>query len=322
MTTRILYSSIYCTYYSRPIQYRITLFLKDGNFIDTLHFIQEIFCNKMGNKSTIVGNIHSDLMSHIISLDNIHGDETLQQLESILECVDSFSGDYSKISSKDMKLLVSVVTLLCNEFGRDSTVISSPAVIKACKIKAAASIYRLLGIPVVSKNALESCVFGLVNFIDRTDAELFSVALKCISIGLTSEFDDAFKFAICLQLEKCGFYEKVLYVFDDVALSSSSSREKTKNELLLMHAALMAADHLVWLLRETVSQSSQSISTNFKSFQTRIVGQILKHQDAIFELTRHTEGPVNLSVTMLVVQVLHGQERKLCSIIQVIFYFF
>lgn len=268
-----------------------------------------------GNKSSgFILSVQSDLISHKISLDNIRGDETLQQVEDILEFVDSFSEDYSKFSSKDLKLLASVTSLLSIEFGRNPTNASSPAVVKACKLKAVVSIFRLLCIPFICKNAMENCVIGLCNCIDPSDAHLSLIALNCICRGLITDNDDAFKCSICLQLERLGFYEKLLGIFDHIV--TNNLRKNNGNESLLLHLVLLSADHLVWLLAETTSPSNSSSSTDFKSFQTRIVGHILKHHGAIFELTIHDESSMRFATTILLVQVLHSQERKVCFILQ------
>lgn len=266
-----------------------------------------------GNKSSaFIQSIQSDLLSHVISLDNVRGDETLQQVENILEFVDSFIESYSKLSSKDVKLLSSVTSLLCNEFGRNPSNTSSPAVVKACKLKAVASVYRLLRIPFIIKN-LENCIIGLCNCIDPSDAHLSLLALNCICLGLVSDNEDAYKYSICLQLERLGFYERLLGIFDRIVINNL--QKKNENELCLLHVVLISTDHLVWLLGETMSSSSAS-SSDFKSFQTRIVGQILKHHGVIFELTIHDESAMRFATTILLVQMLHSQERKFCCILQ------
>jgi hypothetical protein len=267
----------------------------------------------MGNKSSVaLLSIYDDILSHRISLGNIHGDETLQQLENILDCVDSYSGDFSNLNSKDTKLLASVASLLANEFGRDGSA-SSPVVVKACKLKAMASIYRLLCIPIVSRNALEGCTAGLVNCIDISNLELSSLAISCICTGLVSVDDESFKLSICLQLEKIGCYEKLLLIIDKVAYF----KMKLVNGSLLYNL-LIILEHFVWLLGEPSLQPSSALtSSSLKLFQTRVVAKIVKHLNALFELTRHSESPVRFAVTMLLIQILNGQERKLCSLIQV-----
>jgi hypothetical protein len=266
-----------------------------------------------GNKSTtFIQSLQSDLLSHIISLDNVRGDETLQQVENILEFVDSYTEDYSKLSTKDVKLLSSVTSLLCAEFGKNPSNTSSPAVVKACKLKAVISVNKLLCIPFISKN-LENCTIGLCNCIDPLDAHLSLIALNCICRALVSDNDDTYKYSICLQLERLGFYERILGIFDYIV--TNNIKKKNENELCLLHTVLISTDHLVWLLGETLSSSSAS-SSDFKSFQTRIVGQILKHHSVIFELTIHDESAMRFATTILLVQMLHSQERKFCFILQ------
>ena len=272
----------------------------------------------MGNKSssTLV-SIHDNLYSRRNSPDITHGDDTLLQLCDIIECVEYSAADLVKLKSKDVKLLSSIASLLASEFCRQCTTPSSKIEI-ACKLKAVAAIYRLLRIPSVTKNSLESCSMGLVNSLTSQNTGLLSLSFNCICTGLLAVDDDGFKFAVLLRLEKLCYIEKMLVVMDEI---TGKDGDKNKTIDLLLPAALTFAQHLVWLLGNPVSESaSVTVLHNVKSFQRRLTTLILKHQDTLFKLIRHEENPVKFAVTMVFIQILNTQDRKQCSIIQVYSY--
>ena len=279
----------------------------------------------MGNKSSsTLLSIQEDLTSRASTRNNSFNDATLLQLQGIIEIVQAYAVDAAKLTAKDIKTLSSITSLLSTEFGRVSKPPYSPLVI-ACKLKAVAAIFRLLHIPGVSKIAFESCAMGLVNSLDHHHKALLTLALHCICTCTVNIEDDAIKRAVCARLERYLFYERMLRIMDtlakrfqDTVTSGSVSGSGSGSGSGLLPAVLTYCQHLIWLLSMTISPSTTStIASEIKSFQTRLVDKILKHQDSLFILTRYYDNPINFAATMLLIKVFTFQDRKQCSVIQV-----
>ena len=269
----------------------------------------------MGNKSssTLV-SIHDNLYSRRNDKDISHGEETLLQLHDIVDCVEYCATDVVKLNSKDVKLLSSIASLLANEFCRQHTTPTTEIMV-ACKLRAVAAIQRLLRIPSVSRNSLESCSMGLVNCLIPHNTELLSLSLNCICTGLLAIDDDGLKFAVLLRLEKILYYEKMLEIMDKI---TEKDKDEDKATILLLPAVLTFAQHLVWLLGNSFLESvSVAVTVNVRAFQRRLAASILKHQETIFKLFRHKENPVRFAVTVLLLQIFNTQDRKQCAILQV-----
>ena len=160
-------------------------------------------------------SIHDILFSRRNSQEIIHGDEKLIQLDGIVERIEEYTGDFIKLTSRDVKLLSSITSLLAEEFGRVFAA-PFPAIVISCKLKALFAIYLLLRIPAVSKNAFESCLMGLVNSLNPKHTGMLSLALKIICNGMVAIDDDSFRCAAFLRLEKLGFYDKMLRIMHNV----------------------------------------------------------------------------------------------------------
>ena len=277
----------------------------------------------MGNKSSSsLTTVHDYLstrkrnkLADSKSTDASPGDDASRMVDDIAECIDSYSGDYAKLNSKDIKLLASIATLLADELcGLQPD--SSSTIQLSGRLKAIAAVHKLLQIPFVSKNALENCLLGLVNCLSPSHAESLCLSLNCICTGVVSANEDAFKCSICLQLESLSFYEIMLKNLD--IFFKSSTAECSNGSQFMLYAVLIYSQHLVWILGQQLSASvSAALSTTFKSFQKRLASQISKHLDSIFELTRHEDDAIQFAATMLLIQVLSVQERRQCSNIQV-----
>ena len=271
----------------------------------------------MGNKaSSSLTVVFEALSTGKIALNNARGDETLQQLDDILESAQdiSLNSEYSKsLSGKDAKLLSSIATLLAQEFGKTPDNNSSPAVVRACKLKAVAAIHRLVGLQVIAKTAMEACVPGLVNCLDKhsTESALLALTLNCIYSGVLVIDDDTYRSGVCVQLEKSGFYEKILDILTFLV--------ENKEQSGLYYPTVVITEHLIWLLGVNVSsQTAGLVSLNFKTLQARILSLLVKKLDNIFELFRIPEKPIRMSMMMLLVQLFNVHEKKICINIQVI----
>ena len=271
----------------------------------------------MGNKSsTNLVTIHEDLLSRKKNKNSADksDDHAIELLDGIAECVESCSGDVVKLSSKDTKLLASIASLLCDEFGSVIPANCATAEI-SMRRKCVAIIYRLLQIPIVAKSALESCVTGLVNCLDPSHIQLLSLSASCICAGLVAVNDDTLKGSVCVHLNALNFHGKMLDLFDIAAKSRSDVIIEDKR--FLFQAILMYAQHLVWLIGQNVLSSSLAIAVSFKALKKGLVTEILQRQDSLYELTRHTDRPVQFAATMLIIQVMNYLGRRYCSNMQV-----
>jgi hypothetical protein len=279
----------------------------------------------MGNKSSSsLTTVHDYLSARkknksadAKSSDASAGEDASHMVDDIAECIDSYSGDYAKLNSKDIKLLASIAALLAEEFCGSQPYSASTTQLPG-RLKAIAAVHKLLQIPFVTKNALENCLLGLVNCLNTSNAQSLCLALNCICAGVVSANEDAFKCSICLQLESLSFYEIMLKNLD--FFFKHSTEERSEESQYLLYAILIYSQHLVWILGQQLSISaSVALSTTFKSFQKRLAIQISKHLDSIFELTRHDDDAIQFASTMLLIQLLSVQERRQCSNIQVFF---
>ena len=283
----------------------------------------------MGNRQTLssLSIVHDQLQSGRISLHNERGDFIIQELDNLLENATDISADVQAVnkvaSGKEIKILSQIAVLLSTEFaGKLPATVSSPSVVRACKVKAVAAVYRLIGIPAVAKLAVEACIPALINAMNQAEDSLLTLLLTCLCTMIFSVDDEAFKVRVCLQLEKSGFYDLLIRTFVNVATSRNKSTTPltTTAGTSLYYPLLVASEHLVWLLSETsIPQASSGLATSFRALQSRVACLLWKapHANALFELARHEDKTIRFAVTVVTIQSMSLLDAKQCAAIQV-----
>ena len=284
----------------------------------------------MGNRQlSSLSVVHDHLQSGRLSLQNDRGDFLIQELDNLLENATDISADVQAVSkvasSKEIKILSQIAVLLSTEFaGKLPATVSSPSVVRACKVKAVAAVYRLIGIPAVAKLAVEACIPALINAMDRAEDTMLSLLLTCLCTMIFSVNDDTLKVRICLQLEKGGFYDLLVRIFVNVATSKHKSNATVTTTTSVgtssYHSLLVASEHLVWLLSETsIPQASSGLATSFRALQHRIACLVWKasHANVLFELARHEDKPIRFAITLVIIQSMSLLDAKQCAAIQV-----
>ena len=290
-----------------------------------------MFDRKMGNSQTLssLSVVHEHLQSGRISLHNERGDFIIQELDNLLENATDISADVQAVnktaSSKEIKILSQIAVLLSTEFaGKQPATVSSPSVVRACKVKAVAAVYRLIGIPAVAKLAVEACIPALITAMEKAEDTLFSLLLTCLCTMIFSVDDETFKVKVCLQLEKSGFYDLLVRIFVNVATfknkSTTTSTSTTTTVTSLYYPLLVASEHLVWLLSDTsIPQSSSGLATSFRALQSRVACLLWKSPtaNALFELARHEDRTIRFAITVVTIQSMSLLDFKQCAAIQV-----
>ena len=167
----------------------------------------------MGNKQTLSSLVvvHEQLSAGRISLNHERGDNTIQELDNVLENATDIAMEvqaFTKIAStKEVKTLAQIAVLLSTEFvGKQPAVLeTSPNVVRACKVKAVAAVYRLISVPSVARLALEQCIPALVNGMDTAEGPLLSLIVTCLTSMVFAVDEDGHRVSTCSCLEKCGF---------------------------------------------------------------------------------------------------------------------
>jgi len=196
----------------------------------------------MGNK---VSQLTQFISEGKLVLDSERGDETLERLDVIIEYADMFISGEEKLGMKERRSLSSLVSHLSNEVGKEYRRSTSPAVLRACRIKACTALLRLLCVPQQAKRDLEGAIVGICKCINLAsgansssnntnngnnggggageananagllllpDDALHSMALAALISAIDSETDKddlSFSVSMCVLLESNGTYAQV-----------------------------------------------------------------------------------------------------------------